>query len=130
MPDTAIFSPDLFEFLRQLKRHNTRPWFDKNKARYHELVVEPALLFINNFAPHLYKLSPFFLADARPTRGSLFRIYRDIRFAPTSAPSRRMSAFIFITPAARMPTRLCSTCTSNPRIASLPQESGTQTIPP
>jgi uncharacterized protein (DUF2461 family) len=48
----------------------------KNKSRYHELVVEPALLFINSFAPHLYKLSPFFLADARPTRGSLFRMPR------------------------------------------------------
>ena len=69
MPDTALFRPDLFEFLRQLKRHNNRQWFAKNKARYHELVVEPALLFINNFAPHLYKLSPYFLADARPTRG-------------------------------------------------------------
>src|ERR1035441_1760640 len=86
MPDTAIFRPELFEFLRQLKRHNNRAWFAKNKARYHELVVEPALLFINSFAPHLYKLSPFFLADARPSRGSLFRIYRDIRFAADKRP--------------------------------------------
>ncbi|HEY4960224.1 MAG TPA: TIGR02453 family protein, partial [Terriglobales bacterium] len=74
------------EFLRQLKRHNNRTWFAKNKARYHELVVEPALLFINSFAPHLHKLSPFFLADARPTRGSLFRIYRDIRFSADKRP--------------------------------------------
>ena len=86
MPDAAIFSPDLFEFLRQLKRHNNRAWFAKNKSRYHELVVEPALLFINSFALYLYKLSPFFLADARPTRGSLFRIYRDIRFSPDKRP--------------------------------------------
>ncbi len=70
-----------------------------NKARYHELVVEPALLFIYNFAPHPYQLSPFFLADARPTRGALFRIYRDIRFA---ANNRTFKTFIFITPAARM----------------------------
>ena len=86
MPDAAIFSPELFEFLRQLKRHNNRAWFAKNKARYHELVVEPALLLINSFAPHVYKLSPFFLADARPTRGSLFRIYRDIRFSSDKRP--------------------------------------------
>src|ERR1039458_9609636 len=86
MPDAAIFSPDLFEFLRQLKRHNNRAWFAKNKSRYHELVVEPALLFINSFAPYLYKLSPFFLEIGRPTRGSLFRIYRDIRFSPDKRP--------------------------------------------
>jgi uncharacterized protein (DUF2461 family) len=36
MPDTAIFSPELFQFLRQLKRHNNREWFAKNKARYLE----------------------------------------------------------------------------------------------
>jgi uncharacterized protein (TIGR02453 family) len=86
MPDTASFRPELFEFLRQLKHHNNRESFAKNKARYHELVVEPPLLFIDSFAPHLYKLSPFFLADARPTRGSLFRIYRDIRFAADKRP--------------------------------------------
>ena len=86
MPDDATFSPDLFTLLRQLKRHNNREWFAKNKTRYHDVVVEPALQFINEFAPRLYKLSPFSLADARPTRGSLFRIYRDIRFSTDKRP--------------------------------------------
>jgi uncharacterized protein (TIGR02453 family) len=82
MPDTAIFQPDLFQFLRQLKRHNNREWFAKNKERYQQLAVEPAMEFISGFAPHVAKLSPHFIADARPTRGSLFRIYRDTRFSP------------------------------------------------
>ncbi len=34
MADTAFFSPDVFVFLRQLKRNNDREWFAKNKARY------------------------------------------------------------------------------------------------
>jgi uncharacterized protein (DUF2461 family) len=34
MPNTAIFQPDLFTFLRQLKRHNDREWFAKNEERY------------------------------------------------------------------------------------------------
>jgi uncharacterized protein (TIGR02453 family) len=50
------------------------------------VVVEPALTFINDFAPHLHELSPHFLADARPTRGSLFRIYRDTRFSHDKKP--------------------------------------------
>jgi len=83
---TAHFGPEAFTFLRQLKRNNDRDWFARNKGRYQQFIVEPALSFINDFAPHLYKISPFFVADARPTRGSLFRIYRDTRFSPDKRP--------------------------------------------
>jgi uncharacterized protein (TIGR02453 family) len=86
MADTAFFSPDVFVFLRQLKRNNDRGWFANNKARYQASVVEPALSFIGGFAPKLGKISPFFVADARPTRGSLFRIYRDTRFSEDKRP--------------------------------------------
>ncbi len=86
MPNTTTFQPDLFQFLRQLKRHNARAWFSKTKARYQSVVVEPAMQFISGFALHLDKLSPHFVADARPTRGSLFRIYRDTRFSSDKTP--------------------------------------------
>src|SRR5664280_3493760 len=86
MADTAFFSPEVFVFLRQLKRHNDREWFAKNKARYHTSIVEPALSFISGFAPYLGRISPHFVADARPTRSSLFRIYRDTRFSPDGRP--------------------------------------------
>ena len=48
--------------------------------------MKPALSFIGDFASQLEKISPFFLADARPTHGSLFRIYRDTRFSPDKRP--------------------------------------------
>src|SRR5215469_6546610 len=86
MPDTAFFRPELFDFLRQLKRHNDREWFARNKSQYEQAVQEPALLFISSFAEHLQKLAPHFFADPRPTRGSLFRIYRDTRFSPDKRP--------------------------------------------
>ena len=86
MAGTAFFSPDVFTFLRQLKRHNDREWFAKNKARYQAHIVEAALTFIRSFAPHLDKISAHFVADARPTRGSLFRIYRDTRFSNDKRP--------------------------------------------
>ncbi len=86
MPDIAFFCPELFDFLRQLKRHNNRDWFTRNKLRYEKVVRDPALLFISSFGPHLHKLSPHFVADARPTRGSLFRIYRDTRFSADKRP--------------------------------------------
>jgi uncharacterized protein (TIGR02453 family) len=86
MPDSAFFTPDLFDFLRQLKRHNNRDWFAKNKPRYQQSVLTPALGFIAAFAGPLAGLSPHFVADARPTRGSLFRIYRDTRFSADKQP--------------------------------------------
>jgi uncharacterized protein (TIGR02453 family) len=86
VPNDAFFRPDLFEFLRQLKRHNNRDWFVRNKARYEREVLDPALTFIGSFGPHLHRLCPHFVADPRPTRGSLFRIYRDTRFSPDKRP--------------------------------------------
>jgi uncharacterized protein (TIGR02453 family) len=86
MPDTAFFSSGLFDFLRRLKRHNNRDWFLRNKARYEEVVQDPALMFISSFGSYLHRLSPHFVADARPSRGSLFRIYRDTRFSPDKRP--------------------------------------------
>ena len=86
MPDDAFFRPELFDFLRQLKRHNNREWFAKNKQRYEEAVRAPALEFISSFGPHLHKLGPHFVADPRPARGSLFRIYRDTRFSLDKRP--------------------------------------------
>jgi uncharacterized protein (TIGR02453 family) len=86
VPNDAFFRPDLFQFLRQLKRHNNRAWFARNKQRYEEVVRDPALLFIASFGAHLHKLCPHFVADPRPTRGSLFRIYRDTRFSPDKRP--------------------------------------------
>jgi uncharacterized protein (TIGR02453 family) len=83
---TTFFQPELFRFLRQLKGHNNREWFAKNKQRYQQLAVEPALEFIRGFAVPLAKLSPHFVADDRPTRGSLFRIYRDTRFSTDKIP--------------------------------------------
>lgn len=86
MADKAYFTPEVFEFLRQLKRNNRREWFAKNKERYLRVVQGPALEFITAFAGPLEKMTPHFVADARPTRGSLFRIYRDTRFSHDKKP--------------------------------------------
>jgi len=84
--DVTFFHPDLFQFLRELKRHNHRAWFAKNKERYERVGRDPALAFIASFAPPLRQLAPHFVANPHPTRGSLFRIYRDTRFSPDKRP--------------------------------------------
>ena len=68
--------PALFDFLRELKANNERPWFEANKARYRAEVRDPMLDFIQAFAEPLVEISPYFRADPRPNGGSLFRIYQ------------------------------------------------------
>jgi uncharacterized protein (TIGR02453 family) len=82
----AQFGPELFAFLADLRANNDREWFAANKGRYEEYLLEPALAFIDAFAPRLRKISPHFRADARPSGGSLFRIYRDTRFSKDKTP--------------------------------------------
>lgn len=86
MPKPSYFSAEVFQFLRQLKKNNDREWFAANKERYHKVIVDPALAFIADFAAPLAGLAPHFVADPRPTRGSLFRIYRDTRFSGDKTP--------------------------------------------
>jgi uncharacterized protein (TIGR02453 family) len=82
----ASFGPELLAYLSDLSANNDRDWFAANRHRYEEQLLEPALAFIDAFAPRLEKISPHFRADARPRGGSLFRIYRDTRFAKDKSP--------------------------------------------
>ncbi len=80
------FTPGTFAFLRALKRNNDRDWFKANQARYEDKVREPALDFIADFEAPLHAISPHFVALAKKSGGSLFRIYRDVRFSKDKSP--------------------------------------------
>lgn len=86
MPAQPYFTPALFEFLAELKAHNTREWFAAHKDRYEVTVRDPTLRFIAALAPRLRRISPHVTADARPVGGSMFRIHRDIRFSRDKSP--------------------------------------------
>jgi len=77
---------ELFEFFRELKRNNSKEWFRGNKERYELQVRLPLQRFIVDFEQFLRRISPHFRADPRPVGGSLFRIYRDVRFSPDKSP--------------------------------------------
>lgn len=83
---SAHFSEDTFEFLRELAANNNREWFEANRERYETHYKGAALRFIVDFAPRLAAISPHFRADPRPVGGSLFRIYRDMRFSRDRRP--------------------------------------------
>jgi uncharacterized protein (TIGR02453 family) len=88
-------SPDLFIFFRELKANNTRAWFEANKPRYEQHVREPLLQFITDFGLRLAEISPHYVADARRSGGSLFRINRDIRFSKDKSPYKTAAGLHF-----------------------------------
>lgn len=82
----SFFEPDLLKFIRDLGGNNNREWFESHRAKYEQVMLEPALEFIEAFAPSLHGISPHFVASARRSGGSLFRINRDIRFSKDKSP--------------------------------------------
>ncbi len=92
---SELITPRTFAFLRELKAHNKRAWFEANKQRYLEEVRDPLLRFVAACAPGLNKISPHVVADPRPVGGSLFRIYRDVRFSKDKSPYKTHAAMSF-----------------------------------
>ena len=78
---TRFVTPELFRFLRELRAHNERAWFEANRERYLTCVRDPMLGFIAGVGAGLARISPHLVADPRPSGGSLLRIYRDTRFS-------------------------------------------------
>ena len=91
--------PALFDFLRELARHNERDWFLTHKTTYDRLRAD----FEADVAFWLHGLSETdpALAGLLP-RKCLFRIYRDVRFSKNKDPYKtNFSAFF--APASRQP---------------------------
>ena len=82
------FEPALFAFLRDLREHNEREWFNANKDRFVRHVREPALAFVEDFDLLLPDVSPHF-------KGTTFRIYRDTRFAKDKTPYKTHTGIHF-----------------------------------
>jgi uncharacterized protein (TIGR02453 family) len=89
------FEPQLFDFLAELEANNNRDWFQANKDRYRSEVQEPVLAFIAAFAEPLRSISPHFVASPKPVGGSMFRIYRDVRFSHDKSPYKTHAAAQF-----------------------------------
>jgi uncharacterized protein (TIGR02453 family) len=88
-------TPELFTFFRELRENNNREWFQANKSRYEQQVREPLLQFITDFGLRLAEISPHYVADARRSGGSLFRIYRDVRFSKDKTPYKTAAGIQF-----------------------------------
>ena len=86
MTSLPHFTPALFEFLSELADNNNREWFQDNKARYERDVRDALVQFVSDFGEKLREISPHMVADPRLSGGSVFRIYRDVRFSKDKSP--------------------------------------------
>jgi uncharacterized protein (TIGR02453 family) len=91
----AHFDTGLFDFFRDLAKHNEKAWFEAHRDRYEDHVRGPLLRFISDLAVPLSRVSRVFVADPRPVGGSMFRIYRDTRFAKDKTPYKTHAAAQF-----------------------------------
>ncbi len=85
-PGSAYFTSETLEFLLDLSANNTRDWFREHKDEYEQLVLQPALEFIDAMVPVLAEISPHFRAVAKRSGGSLMRVYRDTRYTRDKTP--------------------------------------------
>lgn len=78
----SIITKETFYFLNQLKQHNNRPWFEKNKPVYEKARAE-YLGFVTKLVNGIRKIEP--IPEKDPSK-YIQRIYRDIRFSKDKTP--------------------------------------------
>ena len=86
------FPKEGLQFLRSLKRHNNREWFQKHKTIYENSVKKPMEDLINALADEFSRFAPQIVATVK---ASAYRIYRDTRFSKNKAPYKTHVAAVF-----------------------------------
>ncbi|MFH1679982.1 MAG: DUF2461 domain-containing protein [Candidatus Eisenbacteria bacterium] len=74
------FSPEALDFLENVRARDSKAWFEENRERYRELLVEPFQALVLDLTPAMRRIDPRF--ELRPAVGrAISRIYRDTRFS-------------------------------------------------
>ena len=80
------------KFLKDLKKNNNKPWFEKNKSVYLD-AKEDIELFVEQVIEGMGKID----TDIKPLypKNSTYRIYRDVRFSKDKTPYKiNMGAYL------------------------------------
>ena len=86
------FTPKALSFLRQLKQHNDREWFQAHRNDYERHVRQPMVDLVECLAVDLRIFAPNLVAAPKT---SIYRIYRDTRFSVDKTPYKTSVAAIF-----------------------------------
>ena len=77
-----MLTPSTFTFLKNIKKHNNRNWFNANKSIYveqHEAVIHFADALIE-------QMNKYDKIETPSGKKAVFRIYRDVRFSKDKSP--------------------------------------------
>jgi len=86
------FRPAALSFLRRLRRHNERTWFEVHRAEYERDVRDPMRALVEEMDVRLAGFAPEI--GGHPRR-SVYRIHRDTRFSADKSPYKTNAACQF-----------------------------------
>jgi uncharacterized protein (TIGR02453 family) len=86
------FSPAALTFLRDLKKHNDREWFNPRKGIFDEQVRLPMIELLRAIHGQMLDFAPQYVGE--PAK-CVFRIYRDTRFSKDKTPYKTHIAASF-----------------------------------
>ena len=88
------FSKKSLDFLKELRANNTKEWFEDRKHIYTQYILEPNRAFVEEMGEHIQALVPTINAIPK-INGSMYRIYRDTRFAKDKTPLKTHTGVVF-----------------------------------
>lgn len=88
------FSKETLKFFKDLKKNNTKKWFETHKKDYETFVMQPAKAFVVAMGDELRAHVPNIVAVPKINK-SLFRINRDTRFSPDKSPYKTNMGIFF-----------------------------------
>lgn len=89
-----FFSKKSLDFLQDIRENNNKEWFENNRYRYDEYILNPSRAFVQEFGEHLQALVPNITAIPK-INGSLFRIFRDVRLSRDKTPLKSRIGIVF-----------------------------------
>jgi uncharacterized protein (TIGR02453 family) len=92
--DFRGFSKETIKFFKDLKKNNTKKWFEAHKQDYETFVMQPSKAFVIAMGDKLRTHVPDIVAVPKINK-SLFRINRDTRFSPDKSPYKTNMGIFF-----------------------------------
>jgi len=92
------FTPQTFQFFRDLEQNNYKEWFDQHKKVYEDELLNPMKALVTALSPAMHNIDQGF--ELRPHR-TMSRIYRDTRFSANKSPYKDFMWMAFQVPVTR-----------------------------
>lgn len=94
--DFTGFPEEGLRFLEELADNNDREWFKAHKQVYEDQILKPTQVFVSALGNRLKEISAGIRYDTQTNgRGSMMRIYRDIRFSKDKRPYEPSIRLVF-----------------------------------